>query len=184
MAANTRHISARYTSGLHLFRKNRLVPVCFAFIMAACTGTLSYLAVSRQANAASAPSSPTNVSPSAGNAGITVSWHHPISLGGGSLANYIIEHRALGAGSWTTNNAAPTATSYTISGLTNDHKYQVRILPLKPPRAQALMRQSSLLSRTLLQLSPMSTRQQMLRQDKPSRYRGAGFCRKGRRLCR
>ena len=127
MAANTRHISARYTSGLHLFRKNRLVPVCFAFIMAACTGTLSYLAVSRQANAASAPSSPTNVSLSAGNASITVSWHHPISLGGGSLANYIIEHRALGAGSWTTNNAAPTATSYTISGLTNDHKYQVRI---------------------------------------------------------
>lgn len=126
-AANTRHISARYASGLHLFRKNRLVPVCFAFIMAVCTGTASYLAVNRQANAASAPSSPTNVSLSAGNASITVSWHSPISLGGGSLANYIIEHRALGAGSWTTNNAAPTATSYTISGLTNDHKYQVRI---------------------------------------------------------
>ena len=95
--------------------------------MAACTGTLSYLAVNRQANAASAPSSPTDVSLSAGNASITVSWHRPISLGGGSLTNYIIEHRALGAGSWTTNNAAPTATSYTISGLTNDHKYQVRI---------------------------------------------------------
>ena len=95
--------------------------------MAACTGTVSYLAVNRQANAASAPSSPTNVSLSAGNASITVSWHSPISLGGGSLTNYIIEHRALGAGSWTTNNAAPTATSYTISGLTNDHKYQVRI---------------------------------------------------------
>ena len=127
MAANTRHLSARYTSGLHLFRKNRLVPVCFAFMMAVCTGTVSYLAVNRQANAASAPSSPTNVSLSAGNASITVSWHSPISLGGGSLTNYIIEHRALGAGSWTTNNAAPTATSYTISGLTNDHKYQVRI---------------------------------------------------------
>ena len=96
-------------------------------MMAVCTGTVSYLAVNRQANAASAPSSPTNVSLSAGNASITVSWHSPISLGGGSLANYIIEHRALGAGSWTTNNAAPTATSYTISGLTNDHKYQVRI---------------------------------------------------------
>ena len=95
--------------------------------MAVCTGTASYLAVNRQANAASAPSSPTNVSLSAGNASITVSWHSPISLGGGSLANYIIEHRALGAGSWTTNNAAPTATSHTISGLTNDHKYQVRI---------------------------------------------------------
>lgn len=95
--------------------------------MAVCTGTASYLAVNRQANAASAPSSPTNVSLSAGNASITVSWHRPISLGGGSLTNYIIEHRTLGAGSWTTNNAAPTATSYTISGLTNDHKYQVRI---------------------------------------------------------
>ena len=127
MAANTRHISARYASGLHLFRKNRLVPVCFAFIMAVCTGILSYLAVNRQANAASAPSSSTNVSLSAGDASITVSWHRPISLGGGSLTNYLIEHRALGAGSWTTNNAAPTATSYTISGLTNDHKYQVRI---------------------------------------------------------
>ena len=72
-AANTRHISVRYTFGLHLFRKNRLVPVCFAFIMAACTGTLSYLAVNRQANAASAPSSSTNVSLSAGDASITVS---------------------------------------------------------------------------------------------------------------
>lgn len=96
-------------------------------MMAVCTGTVSYLAVNRQANVASAPSSPTNVSLSAGNASITVSWHSPISLGGGSLTNYIIEHRALGAGSWTTNNAAPTATSHTISGLTNDHKYQVRI---------------------------------------------------------
>ena len=96
-------------------------------MMAVCTGTVSYLAVNRQANAASAPSSPTNVSLSAGNASITVSWHSPISLGGGSLTNYIIEHRTLGAGSWTTNNAAPTATSHTISGLTNDQKYQVRI---------------------------------------------------------
>lgn len=96
-------------------------------MMAVCTGTVSYLAVNRQANVASAPSSPTNVSLSAGNASITVSWHSPISLGGGSLTNYIIEHRTLGAGSWTTNNAAPTATSHTISGLTNDHKYQVRI---------------------------------------------------------
>ena len=95
--------------------------------MAVCTGTASYLAVNRQANAASAPSSPTNVSLSAGNASITVSWHSPISLGGGSLTNYIIEHRTLGAGSWATNNAAPTATSHTISGLTNDQKYQVRI---------------------------------------------------------
>ncbi len=96
-------------------------------MMAVCTGTVSYLAVNRQANVASAPSSPTNVSLSAGNASITVSWHSPISLGGGSLTNYIIEHRTLGAGSWTTNNAAPTATSHTISGLTNDQKYQVRI---------------------------------------------------------
>jgi len=96
-------------------------------MMAVCTGTVSYLAVNRQANAASAPSSPTNVSLSAGNASITASWHSPISLGGGSLTNYIIEHRALGAGSRTTSNAAPTATSHTISGLTNDQKYQVRI---------------------------------------------------------
>ena len=96
-------------------------------MMAVCTGTVSYLAVNRQANAASAPSSPTNVSLSAGNASITVSWHSPISLGGGSLTNYIIEHRTLGAGSWTTSNAAPTATSHTISGLTNDQKYQVCI---------------------------------------------------------
>ena len=96
-------------------------------MLAVCTGTVSYLAVNRQASAASAPSSPTNVSLSAGNASITVSWHSPISLGGGSLTNYIIEHRTLGAGSWTTNNAAPTATSHTISGLTNDQKYQVRI---------------------------------------------------------
>ena len=126
-AANTRHTSIQYASGLHIFRKNRLVPVCLAFMMAVCTGTVSYLAVNRQANAASAPSSPTNVSLSAGNASITVSWHSPISLGGGSLTNYIIEHRTLGAGSWTTSNAAPTATSHTISGLTNDQKYQVCI---------------------------------------------------------
>lgn len=96
-------------------------------MLAVCTGTVSYLAVNRQASAASAPSSPTNVSLSAGNASITVSWHSPISLGGGSLTNYIIEHRTLGAGSWTTSNAAPTATSHTISGLTNDQKYQVCI---------------------------------------------------------
>ena len=102
-------------------------------MMAVCTGTVSYLAVNRQANVASAPSSPTNVSLSAGNASITVSWHSPISLGGGSLTNYIIERRTLDAGSWTTNNAAPTATSHTISGLTNDQKYQVRIATKTAP---------------------------------------------------
>lgn len=121
-------------------------------MMAVCTGTVSYLAVNRQANAASAPSSPTNVSLSAGNASITVSWHSPISLGGGSLTNYIIEHRTLGAGSWTTNNAAPTATSHTISGLTTTTSTKYALL-LKQPPVQAPTRQSSLLYRMLLQLS-------------------------------
>ena len=182
-AANTRHTSIQYASGLHLFRKNRLVPVCFAFMMAVCTGTVSYLAVNRQASAASAPSSPTNVSLSAGNASITVSWHSPISLGGGSLTNYIIEHRTLGAGSWTTNNAAPTATSHTISGLTTTTSTKYALL-LKQPPVQAPTRQSSLLYRMLLQLSLRSTLQQTSHQDKPLRYREADFCQKGRRLCR
>ena len=151
--------------------------------MAVCTGTVSYLAVNRQANAASAPSSPTNVSLSAGNASITVSWHSPISLGGGSLTNYIIEHRTLGAGSWTTSNAAPTATSHTISGLTTTTSTKYALL-LKQPPVQAPTRQSSLLYRMLLQLSLRSTLQQTSHQDKPLRYREADFCRKGRRLCR
>ena len=129
-------------------------------MMAVCTGTVSYLAVNRQANAASAPSSPTNVSLSAGNASITVSWHSPISLGGGSLTNYIIEHRTLGAGSRTTSNAAPTATSHTISGLTTTTSTKYALL-LKQPPVQAPTRQSSLLYRMLLQLSLRSTQQAM-----------------------
>ena len=152
-------------------------------MMAVCTGTVSYLAVNRQANAASAPSSPTNVSLSAGNARITVSWHSPISLGGGSLTNYIIEHRTLGAGSRTTSNAAPTATSHTISGLTTTTSTKYALL-LKQPPVQAPTRQSSLLYRMLLQLSLRSTQQQTSRQDKLSPYREAGSCRRGRRLCR
>ena len=182
-AANTRHISARYASGLHLFRKNRLVPVCFAFIMAVCTGTASYLAVNRQANAASAPSSPTNVSLSAGTP--VLPYH--------GIAQYPSAAARLQTISSNTAPLVPAAGRLTMprqplphipspaSPTTTSTKCA---LPLKPPRAQALIRQSSSPSRTPLQPSLRSTQQQTSRQDKLSPYREAGFCRKGRRLCR
>lgn len=152
-------------------------------MMAVCTGTVSYLAVNRQANAAS---------------------HHHLQLTSLSVPvtpvlpyHGIAQYLSAAARSQTTSlNTAPLVPAagqlamlllllhHILSPVSLTTKSTKYALLLKQPPVQAPIRQSSLQYRMLLQLSLKSTLQQTSHQDKLSPYRGVGSCRKGRRLCR
>ncbi len=63
-----------------------------------------------------------------GNEQLNVTWAAPSALNGGTISAYKVQYRSLN-GSWTTASASisDSATSYTITGLTNGTEYDVRI---------------------------------------------------------
>jgi hypothetical protein len=57
-----------------------------------------------------------------------VSWTAPVVTGGGSLSDYVIQHRLATSSNWITfPHAASTATSQTVTGLTNGQAYVFRV---------------------------------------------------------
>lgn len=56
-----------------------------------------------------------------------VDWDAPVSDNGGAVTHYVVEWRLLGAATWTTLDPDPTATSATVSGLTNGELYEFRV---------------------------------------------------------
>ena len=65
-----------------------------------------------------------------GNQQITVNWVAPSTLNGGTVSAYKVLYRAGTSGAWTTasSNVASSATSYTITGLTNGTAYTVQVI--------------------------------------------------------
>jgi hypothetical protein len=57
---------------------------------------------------------------------VALSWVAP--TGGGAVANYTVQYRISGAGSWTTASATVTGTSYTVTGLTGSTTYELQVL--------------------------------------------------------
>lgn len=73
------------------------------------------------------PAAPTSVTASAGNAQATVSWTAPAALSVLPITDYTIQFQPSG-GSWTTfTRAASTATSATVTGLTNGTAYTFKV---------------------------------------------------------
>ena len=73
------------------------------------------------------PAAPTSVTATAGNAQATVSWTAPAALSVLPITDYTIQFQPSG-GSWTTfTRAASTATSATVTGLTNGTAYTFKV---------------------------------------------------------
>ena len=78
-------------------------------------------------NLVDTPSTPTHVMAKPGDTTAIISWQAPIVSGGQNITGYLLQYQAVGASSWTTINVAAAATSHTITGLTNDQTYRVRL---------------------------------------------------------
>ena len=87
-------------------------------------GSSAYSASARATTAdPPAPGVPANVAVSEGNAQLTVTWDDPSD--GGAAANYTVEWTAGGVG--LTHTLAAGTNLYTITGLTNDVEYTIRV---------------------------------------------------------
>jgi len=76
--------------------------------------------------AATVPGVPTFLRVSVGNQQINMSWTAPSNDGGSAITNYLVEYEI--ASTWTTfSRPASTATSATVTGLTNGNAYRVRV---------------------------------------------------------
>ncbi len=74
------------------------------------------------------PNAPTTLTATALNQELRVAWVAPAVDGGSSLTDYIIEYKLSSDSVWTTlNDGVSTTTSTSITGLTNDLSYNVRI---------------------------------------------------------
>ncbi len=77
-----------------------------------------------------APSAPTGLTVSIGNETITVMWGMPTDTGGSSVTGYQVRYRMNGGGwsSWMAVEGGASATSYTMTGLSNGigHEIEVR----------------------------------------------------------
>lgn len=73
---------------------------------------------------AAAPTAPTNVTGTAGNTQVALTWSAPASNGGAAITNYLVRYSSNGGASWSTSiNTGGTATSYTVTGLSNGTSY-------------------------------------------------------------
>jgi hypothetical protein len=78
--------------------------------------------------AATAPGAPTSVTGSPGNGQVTVSWTAPSSDGGSAITDYTVQFSSNGGSTWTTfTDAVSTATTATVTGLTNGTAYVFRV---------------------------------------------------------
>lgn len=75
-----------------------------------------------------APDPPTGLTALPGDAGVDLSWTAPAGDGGSAITDYLIEYSLAGAGSWSTfADGTSTATTATVTGLTNGLLYDFRV---------------------------------------------------------
>lgn len=74
-------------------------------------------------------SAPQRVTVTPGKAAVTVSWSAPVDDGGAAVTAYVVQYSTNGT-TWKTASSTvkPSATSYTISKLTNGTRYYVRVI--------------------------------------------------------
>ena len=89
------------------------------------------------------PSAPRSVGVLNGNAQLLVTWLAPVSTGGSPITDYLVKYWKSGATGWT-NFVHPVsaATSLTVTGLTNDTSYVIKVIArnavgISPPSANS-----------------------------------------------
>jgi len=74
------------------------------------------------------PAAPTNVAGVAGNSQVALTWTAPTSNGGSAISNYDVQYSSDNGSSWTIfNHTTSTATSLTVTGLTNGVDYLFKV---------------------------------------------------------
>lgn len=77
---------------------------------------------------ASAPGVPTGVSGTAGDTQVSLTWTEPASDGGSAITDYVVQYSSDSGSNWNTfSDGTSTATSATVTGLTNDTAYTFRV---------------------------------------------------------
>ena len=77
---------------------------------------------------ATVPSNPTNLSATAGNTEVSLSWTAPLSTGGSPITDYLVEFSADAGDTWNTfADGTSTATAATVDNLTNGQSYTFRV---------------------------------------------------------
>lgn len=85
-------------------------------------------AVSNVVTPAAAPGAPTDLSAVPTDGAASLSWSAPADNGGLEVADYIIEYRLTGAGSWSVfSDGTSAATSAVVEGLVNGESYIFRV---------------------------------------------------------
>ena len=74
------------------------------------------------------PNSPTNLTGVSSNGQAALTWTAPTNNGGTPITGYLVEYNSTNpSGPWTPVNTGSTATTYTLTGLTNGTLYYVRV---------------------------------------------------------
>lgn len=78
--------------------------------------------------AANTPDAPTNVVGVVGNEQVALTWSAPANTGGAAITDYVIQYSSNTGTTWSTfSDSTSTATSVTVTGLTNDTAYLFRV---------------------------------------------------------
>ena len=97
-----------------------------AAVNAVGDGTYSTTENATPEGASTAPAQVGTVTPTAGNTQVDLSWSAP-SNGGSSITDYVIEHSTDNASFTTFSDGTSTATTATVTGLTNGTQYYFRV---------------------------------------------------------
>ena len=74
------------------------------------------------------PAAPTGLTATAGNAQVALSWTAPADNGGSAITDYVVQFSSNGGSTWNTfADGTSTATSATVTGLTNGTAYVFRV---------------------------------------------------------
>ena len=73
-------------------------------------------------------SAPTGLTPTFGDGSVTLAWTAPASNGGAAIVDYAVEYKTVAAATWSAfTDGTSTATSATVTGLTNGTAYLFRV---------------------------------------------------------